>query len=197
MADSQLRIKLLDTARSFILEKGYAATSINEICQAARVTKGAFFHYFTSKEELGKAVLYHHWEPLKHLLEETAPFLQISDPLERVRAHCEFIVNLHDHPDTAPSCLFGNFAQELPATNPTLCGLCDEAFSWWTNIIKVDLDKAVQLYPPKTPINTQSVAEHFVVVYEGALILAKAQRNSGVIRVHLEQFIQYINLLFN
>jgi TetR/AcrR family transcriptional repressor of nem operon len=49
------RPKLLDAALSVIRTKGYSATSVDELCAAAGVTKGAFFHYFKSKDELGVA----------------------------------------------------------------------------------------------------------------------------------------------
>ena len=51
------REKLLETAQHLMLAKGYTATSVEEICEAADLTKGSFFHYFASKEDLGKAVL--------------------------------------------------------------------------------------------------------------------------------------------
>ncbi len=196
MNDFEVRDELLKAARHLMLEKGYAATSVNEICQRVGVTKGAFFHYFPSKEALGRAVLHYHWEPMKEMLETTAPFLQIRDPLQRLRAHCRFIASQFDNPETPKSCLFGNFAQELSTTNPALCTLCDKVFLWWTDILKSDLDEAVKLYPPQIPVDTTLVAEHFVVVYEGMMILAKAQQNPDVIHRHIEQFIQYLNLLF-
>ena len=49
------RTKLLDAALAVIRGKGFAATSVDELCQAAGVTKGAFFHHFHTKEELGVA----------------------------------------------------------------------------------------------------------------------------------------------
>ncbi len=197
MSEIEVRTELLEAARSLMLEKGYAATSVGEICQQAGVTKGAFFHYFPSKEALGSAVLHYHWQPLRELLENNASFQQLEDPVERLKVHCRLIADLHDHPDTPASCLFGNIAQELPMTNPALCALCDQVFAWWADILQADLDAAVQLYPPRIPIDTRQVAEHFVTVYEGAMILAKARQDRSVIRTQLEQFIDYLDLIFS
>ena len=52
------RHKLLDAALALIRTKGYAATTVDDICTAAAVTKGAFFHHFKSKEALGIAALH-------------------------------------------------------------------------------------------------------------------------------------------
>ena len=49
------RSKLLDAAISVIREKGYAATSVDELCARAGVTKGAFFHHFPTKDSLAVA----------------------------------------------------------------------------------------------------------------------------------------------
>ncbi len=50
------RIRLLEAARDVIRSNGFAATSVDDLCRAADVTKGAFFHHFGSKEALGVAV---------------------------------------------------------------------------------------------------------------------------------------------
>ncbi len=50
------KAKLLDAALSVIRTKGFSATTVDELCSAAGVTKGAFFHHFKSKDELGVAV---------------------------------------------------------------------------------------------------------------------------------------------
>ena len=57
------RTKLLEAALSVIRTKGYSATSVDELCAAAGVTKGAFFHHFKSKDELGVAAA-DHWSEM-------------------------------------------------------------------------------------------------------------------------------------
>ncbi|HEX6243136.1 MAG TPA: helix-turn-helix domain-containing protein, partial [Polyangiales bacterium] len=49
------RTRLLDAARDLIRAKGFNATSVDDLCAAAAVTKGSFFHHFASKEALGVA----------------------------------------------------------------------------------------------------------------------------------------------
>lgn len=46
------RDKLLDAATRLFHENGYQAVTVNDICEAAQLTKGAFYHHFDSKEEL-------------------------------------------------------------------------------------------------------------------------------------------------
>src|SRR5258708_3195859 len=63
------RSKLLDAAISIIREKGYAATSVEELCARAGVTKGAFFHLFPTKDSLAVAAA-HYWSVLRYSLSD-------------------------------------------------------------------------------------------------------------------------------
>ena len=55
-AEHESRAKLLDAAVSVIRAKGYSAARVDDICAAAGLTKGSFFHHFASKEELALAI---------------------------------------------------------------------------------------------------------------------------------------------
>src|SRR5207237_4818839 len=66
------REKLLDAAVNLVRHSGFAGTSVDQLCAAAGVTKGAFFHHFASKEALGVAAA-GHW------LESTAPLFAAAD----------------------------------------------------------------------------------------------------------------------
>jgi AcrR family transcriptional regulator len=46
------REAILNAARSLFAEKGFEATSVQEIVESAGVTKGAMYHYFASKDDL-------------------------------------------------------------------------------------------------------------------------------------------------
>ena len=75
------RTRLLDAARDTIRRSGYATTSVDELCQAAAVTKGAFFHHFKSKEALGVAAA-RHWAETTSALFADAPYHDHDDPLK-------------------------------------------------------------------------------------------------------------------
>src|SRR3984957_1106938 len=83
------RSKLLDAAISIIRKQGYAATSVDELCAWAGVTKGAFFHHFSSKDSLAVAAA-NHWSELSHALFAAAPYHRFDDPLDRVLGYLDF-----------------------------------------------------------------------------------------------------------
>src|SRR3546814_12533864 len=83
------RIRLLDVALRVIREKGYHATTVDELCAAAGVTKGAFFHHFKSKEDVAVQAA-RHWSEVTGALFASAPYHRHRDPLDRVRASLGF-----------------------------------------------------------------------------------------------------------
>jgi len=89
------RHALLHAARTLFGEQGYAATSIDEVAQAAKVTKGAFYHHYNGKQELFAAV----YEQVKREVSERAAtaFLE-PDPWEDLCAGCHAMLDAHLDP---------------------------------------------------------------------------------------------------
>ena len=108
--DPPTRNKLLDAAEEIMLTKGYIATSVEEICTAAGVTKGSFFHYFKSKEDLGKVLLEKFSQKQEGVFKEACG--AIEDPLERVYCLINCAIEGTKDPDMK-GCLVGTFAQEI------------------------------------------------------------------------------------
>ncbi|MBI5782605.1 MAG: TetR/AcrR family transcriptional regulator [Gammaproteobacteria bacterium] len=187
--------KLLDAAVQLMLAKGFPATTLDEICEAAGVTKGSFFHYFADKEEIGAAVLDHFMAGRMQSV-QGAPFHRLSDPLKRVYGYLDFMIKLARDSSAMPSCLLGNFAQDLSDTHPRLRAQCGRHFDQWAQMMKRDLDQAKVMYAPKAVLDTLSLADHCIAVLEGALILAKARQDRKVIEKQLRHLRSYLQGLF-
>jgi AcrR family transcriptional regulator len=80
----ETREALIAAARSLFAERGFAAVGIEEIVRAARMTRGALYHHFDSKEDLFRAV----YERVEQELVEhiAADAMSTSDPLDALRA---------------------------------------------------------------------------------------------------------------
>lgn len=77
---------LVSAARSLFTERGYAATSTNEIADRAGVTRGALYHHFAAKDDLCRAVFEQlEAEVAEHVAREA---LAGPDPLEQLRLGC-------------------------------------------------------------------------------------------------------------
>lgn len=193
--DSPAKEKLLDAAQRLMLAKGFVATTVDEICEAAGLTKGSFFHYFESKDQLGLKVLDRFVATVEEEFRK-APFMKKRDPLQRLYGYLDFLIQMSKSPAAQHGCLLGNFAQELSDTHPKIRGRCAAHFARWAETLKRELDDAKAMYASRASIDTRSLAEHFIAVFEGALILAKANRDPGTVEKHLRHFKQYVKSLF-
>src|SRR5262249_10986962 len=176
------------------LDKGYTATSVEEICEAAGLTKGSFFHYFKSKEHLGKVLVeryYASWQQVAR----SARFRRKSDPLQRVFGQVDFFIQMSRAPDWN-GCLLGAFVQELSESHPRIREMCAARLDELADGFRQELDQAKAKYAPRARWNTQSVAEHLIAVAQGAVILSKAKQDRKAFAQTLEHFKAYLKRLF-
>ena len=192
---SPTKEKLLDAAQQLMLVKGFPATSVDEICEAAGFTKGSFFHYFESKEHLGKEVLDRFYVLLQQTIDQGS-FRKKSDPLQRVYGYVDRFIEMSTNPELPNGCLLGHFTQELSDTHPEIRSLCAQYFAEWAALLKHDLDEAKAKHAPRVSFDTQSVAEYFLAVMQGSRILATAKQDVKVFEQNLRHFKRYVKSLF-
>jgi TetR/AcrR family transcriptional repressor of nem operon len=188
------RARLLAAGCELMLTQGYAATSVDAVCEAAGVTKGAFFHHFASKAAFGEAALGHYWSSTQAML-AAAPFNAVEDPLERVHGYLDLFQALAHDPAVPKSCLFGNLSQEAAPTHSRLQDACGRGFAEWARQIAADLEEAQRRHGAGD-FDATGLAEHFIAVYEGSLVLAKAKGDGAVLAQNVEHFRRYLDLLF-
>ncbi len=189
------RQKLLDAAQELMLAKGYTATSVDEICEAAGLTKGSFFHYFEGKEHLGQVLAERFYAAHRQRF-ESAPFHRMKDPRDRVFGRIDFLIELSRSPRAVKACLLGNFVQELSATHPKIRTVCATCFDDAAQSFKRDLDEAKAKYAPRARWSTRSLAEHLTAVVQGAFILAKARQDPKAVEESLTHFREYLKCVF-
>ena len=188
------KIKILDAAQSLMMEKGFVATSIDEICKMASTTKGSFFHYFDNKETLGV-------ELAKRFSEMTLDmFIKAcsdagDDPLDRIFAVTDLVGELSESPDYK-GCLLGTFTQELARTHPNINKVCCASFDNVAKILKDELKKANKIYIPDSSIEIDNLAIFLVSIIQGSIIVLKAKQDHSIVRNNLLQFKEYIKLVF-
>jgi TetR/AcrR family transcriptional repressor of nem operon len=192
--DPLTKQRLLDAALELMQAKGYTATSVDEICERAGLTKGSFFHYFEGKEHLGKLLAeryYTSWQQFSR----SAPFRQKKDPLDRVFGHVDLFIEA-SHCSTWKGCLLGTFVQELFETHPQICSVCAACLDDLVGTFQQDLEAAKAVYTPRARWSTESVAKHLLAVAQGAIILVKAKQDPKVFEESLGHFKKYLHCLF-
>ncbi len=189
------RCKLLDAAIAVIRRKGYAATSVDELCARAGVTKGAFFHHFPSKDSLAVAAA-NHWSEQSSALFAAASYHQCEDPLERVLAYLDFRKAMLRDDVAEFTCLVGTMVQEVYGTHPDIRHACDASISGHAAELEADIAEAMKRYRLRAAWTAKSLALHTQAVLQGAFILAKAQGNAAVAEASVDHLRRYVELLF-
>jgi TetR/AcrR family transcriptional regulator, transcriptional repressor for nem operon len=189
------RSKLLDAAFSVIREKGYAATSVDELCARAGVTKGAFFHHFPSKDSLAVAAV-NHWSDVTGTFFSTAPYHRLDDPLDRVLGYLDFRKAMLRGDIAEFTCLAGTMVQEAYGTHPDIRHACDASIGGHAAKVESDIADAMRRYRISAPWTAESLALHTQAVLQGAFILAKAKGNARVAEASIDHLRRYVELLF-
>ena len=184
---------LLASAVKLMRKKGYEATSVDDICREAKLTKGSFFHHFKDKEELALAALDSFCNCQGA---EMSRRKGEKDPLARLDGLIDKIIRMGASPDAMDGCLIGNFAQEVSETHPDLRTACAGKFGDLARTIKKELDEAKKMYTPKAGVDTESLAYHFISVLQGSHVVAKATRDTKVIGRNLRHLKEYFHTLF-
>lgn len=187
--------KLLDAALSVIRSKGYSASSVDELCAAAGVTKGAFFHHFKSKDHLGVAAA-DYWSQMTGALFAGAPYHAHADPLERVLAYIAFRKSLLQGELADFTCLVGTLVQETFETSPAIRDACGRCITSHAKTLEADIDAALSARNMTPAWTAKSLALHTQVVMQGAFILAKATGGAEVAADSLDHLHRYVEGLF-
>jgi TetR/AcrR family transcriptional regulator, transcriptional repressor for nem operon len=189
------RTKLLEAALPLIRAKGYSATSVDEICAAAGVTKGAFFHHFKSKDALGVAAA-DYWSEVTGAVFAAAPYHDHADPLDRVLAYLAFRKALLQGGVAEFTCLVGTMVQETYETAPAIRAAGERSITGHAQTLEADIEAAMRARNMTPGWSARSLALHTQAVIQGAFILAKATGGAEIAADSIDHVRRYIEMLF-
>jgi TetR/AcrR family transcriptional repressor of nem operon len=190
------RTRLLEAARDVIRAKGFAATSIDDLCKAAGVTKGAFFHHFESKEALGVAAAAH-WAETTSAFFANAPYHRHEDSLDCLLGYVEFRKSIIEGELAEFTCLVGTMTQEAYGSHPAIRDACAASIFGHAATLEPHIEAAMKTRRIKADWTPASLARHTQAVLQGAFILAKATGDRAVALESVDHLKRYLTLLFS
>ena len=177
------RDRILDAAEHLVIENGFTATSVDQVLDAASTSKGAFFHHFASKLELGRALVARYVAAdLAHLDGALAATEGITDPVERVLAFVRVFEDTADELMSAQSgCLYMSVLTERQLAD-TGEPILSAVVAWreaYAGLLRAALGRRSRR------VDVDALADNLFVTFEGAFLLCRSTGDPGHMRRQL------------
>lgn len=188
------RTLLIDAMRSLALAKGLPATSVEEVCERAGVTKGSFYHHFSSKEDLGVAALQAYYDDVATAL-RGGEWAAVADPHDRLGAFVAHAVEVCSGPLMANGCLLGNFSLDIAESSPEIRRLISTMFLDLREVVAGLIAEAAA--QQGIEVDARDLGDQFLAVLEGSNVLAKAHADRAARRRGIQFFGEHLALLLD
>lgn len=170
---SDARERIVSTAARLFLERSYHAVGVDELCAAADVRKGSFYHYFSSKSELAKAVVDLHAHAFALRLTGSPD----ATPTQKLHAIPDAIgaiqTTLEAQFGRAVGCPFGNLAAELSTTDEEVRGHLAMRLAAMEGQLATTCREAAALGVLRAGTDPDQLAHALFAQYQGIILLAK------------------------
>lgn len=193
------RTKILDAAQGIVLKRGFAATSVDAIQEAAGISRGTFFYHFGSKDDLARELIGRYAtadhamvEKLKARAEKLA-----TDPLQRLLVFLALHEELFEEAAAGEvGCLFASYTYEAGLFDAETHALIEGSVEHWRRVVSAWLLAAAERHEPPRPVDADLWADLTYGVLQGAFILSRVRRDSGLMARHVHELRRMVELLF-
>ena len=184
------RAKILDAAARVINEQGFAATTVDDVIEAAELSgKSHFYHYFKSKEELGFAVIERQSERFEErglaILREP-----MIEPVDRLVLFIDTLVALQMEREGRNGSPFGNLAGEMADAHEGFRRRLDLVFDQWAGQLQaLLLELRGQLHES---VDAARLSRFIIAALEGGMLMTRVKRDASVMQgigVDLKRFL--------
>jgi AcrR family transcriptional regulator len=196
---SDTRERLLDAAEAAVLDKGFAATSIEELIAAVGITKSGFFYHFKDKGVLAQALLERYLEREEVLLDD---LFARADELHEDPLH-GFLIGLKmfaemmaDLPSEHPGCLVASFCYQDQLFSPEIRDLNAAGVLAWRRRFRERLDLIAARYPPRIDVDLDAMADMVSALVDGGIILSKVVGDKGVLPAQVMLYREFVRATF-
>ncbi len=189
-AESQA--KLIAAAQGLMVRQGYAATTVDQVCAEAGLTKGSFFHHYASKEALCRAAV-DAWGEMGTQMYAQAWSDPSMDPLDQLYRMLDIMISFTTTRDQPCVCMVGMMSQELSATNPDLRAICAGHLNDWTQHVVRLLRAAKMRHRPAVNFDPERVGWLLNSIWQGSMLIAKTCQTPEMIVSNLELTRAYVS----
>lgn len=191
--------RILASAESIILQKGFSATSIEDIIDKAAIAKSDFFYHFESKLVLAEALVE------RYLKQDDEIFAELKnqaralseDPLHRLLIFLKLLFDLMSQLEyTHPGCLVASFTYESQQFHRSIRDSMKARLIIWRNMILEQLNAINQQYDAQTEVSMKTFADMFTGIIEGGIMLARAFEDNRLLVEQILAYRAFLRLLY-
>lgn len=195
----QTRERIMDIAQDGVLNKGFAATSIDEIIAEAGITKSGFFYHFKDKNDLAKALLQRYldseWAVFDALFKKADDLSE--DPLHSFLIFLKLMAEMTgDLPNGHPGCLIASYVYSEQMFSRDVRDMTTEGHRIWRRRFRERLDRIAARYPARIEIDLDDMADMLSTVTDGGIILSKSLHEPSVLPRQILQYRAFVRLVF-
>lgn len=193
-ASKDTRQKILDTAKSIIVGKGFTAVGLSEILAAAQVPKGSFYHYFASKEQFGSELLEHYFEAYLRDIDErlSAPGSTAAERLMSLFTHWH---HTQSGDDLQTRCLMVKLSAEVCDLSESMRAAMAQGSTQTLQRLSHCIAEGQARGEFSAAVDAMQAAQHLYQWWLGAALLARVQRSSAPLDSALHGTREWINAL--
>lgn len=193
------RTNIMNAAEALILEYGFAGSTVNDVIEKAGVTKGAFFHHFPTKVDLGHALVERYADLDRHHLESTMERAEklSRDPLQQVLIFVGLLMEeMESLAEPFPGCLFASYCYQKGLFDDGTLEIAREAMRAWRDRIAEKLREAARQQSLREYIDFDTLADMLMTIFEGAFVLSTTFDDPRLVADQLGHYRRYVELLF-
>jgi TetR/AcrR family transcriptional repressor of nem operon len=177
---------ILQAGLDLVLSRGFNATGVEAILKQAKVPKGSFYNFFSSKEEFSLAIIDKFVNARREVFNSFFSDKSIP-PLERVKRSFETLIAIFEADHCSKGCLLGNLGQEMADQSENVRQRLEDSLQEWSGavsglLLQAQLEKAIP-----ADLDAGMLAENLISSFEGALLRSKVKKSAEPLRdfIHL------------
>ena len=191
--------RLMDIAERYILQNGFAATSIEDLIKEAGITKGGFFYHFEGKNALAYALMQRYREQDALLfsgLFKRAEELT-DDPLQQMLVFVKLLAEMMaDLGGVHPGCLVASFTYESHQVNEEVREITADIVRDWRKLFREQLDNINSRYQANCDTSSDDLADMLSTIIEGGIVVSRALNDPSLLVKQILEYRSYIQLLY-
>ncbi|HEY7266996.1 MAG TPA: TetR/AcrR family transcriptional regulator [Solirubrobacterales bacterium] len=185
----ETRERIVASAADLIRERGVAETSLDDVIDTARVSKGQLYHYFADREDLLRAVVAHNCE---HVLANQGPELGPFDSWRAIRAWLDKLVDLQLRRHGRGGCPVGSLVGQLAESDDEVRGALDASFDRWEGEIHEGLAAMQARGKLSRRADLDELATATLAAIQGGLVLTQARRDPRQLQVAVDAAYEHL-----